>query len=84
MVILDILFKDQIPRLAYTSASSDPGRLSKQSVLFTTLRKSVWKEYCSEYWLKELQESMNRCSGRYDITKILLKTALHTIQLIHH
>ena len=40
----------------------------------------AWKEYCAEYWLKELQESMNRCTGRRDITEILLKTALNTIQ----
>ena len=45
---------------------------------------SQWlgKEYCVEYWLKELQESMERCTGRCDIhvTVILLKTALNTIQ----
>ena len=39
----------------------------------------VWKEYFAEYWLKELQESMDRC----DITEILLKTALNTIQSIN-
>ena len=39
----------------------------------------AWKEYCSEYWLKELQESMDRC----DITEILFKPALNTIQSIH-
>ena len=42
-----------------------------------------WKEYCAEYWLKELQESMDRCTGRRDITEILLKTALNTIQSIN-
>ena len=40
----------------------------------------VWKEYCTEYWLNELQESMDMCTGRRDITEILLKTALNTIQ----
>ena len=40
----------------------------------------VWKDYCTEYWLKELQESMDRSAGRRDITEILLKTALNTIQ----
>ena len=30
--------------------------------------------------LKELQESMDNCAGRRDITEILLKTALITIQ----
>ena len=40
----------------------------------------AWKEYCAEYWLKELQESMYRCTGRRDMTEILFKTALNTIQ----
>ena len=42
----------------------------------------VWKEYCAEYWFKELQESMDRCTDGSDITEILLKTALNTIQSI--
>ena len=33
--------------------------------------------------VKELLESMDRCSGLRDITEILLKTALNTIQLIN-
>ena len=40
----------------------------------------AWTEYCAEYWLKELQESMDRCTGRRDITEILLNTALNTVQ----
>ena len=32
----------------------------------------AWKEYCAEYCLNELQESMDRCAGRRDITEILL------------
>ena len=43
----------------------------------------AWKEYFAEYWLKEIRESMDRCTGRRDITEILLKTALSTIQSIH-
>ena len=35
------------------------------------------------YWLKELQEGMDRCTGRRNITEILLKTALNTIQSIN-
>ena len=37
----------------------------------------AWKEY----WLKELQKSMDRCTGHRDISEILLKMALkhHTI-----
>ena len=41
------------------------------------------KEYGAEYWLKEVQESMDRCSGCHDITEMLLKTAFNTIQSIN-
>ena len=41
------------------------------------------KEYCSEYWLKELRECMDRCTDRRDITEILLKTGFITIQSIN-
>ena len=44
---------------------------------------AAWKEYCAEYWLKELQKSMDRCTGRRDITEILLNTTLNTIQSIN-
>ena len=50
----------------------DNGYVGKQPV--------AWKEYCAEYWLKEHQESTDRCTGRHDITEILLKTVLNTIQ----
>ena len=36
----------------------------------------AWKEYCAEYWLKDLQESMDRCTCSREVTEILLKTAL--------
>ena len=52
--------------------SFDNGYVGKQPV--------VWKEYCAEYSLKELQQSMDSSTGRRDITEILLKTALNTIQ----
>ena len=42
----------------------------------------AWKEYCAEYWLKELLESMDRCTGCSDITEILMKKVLNTIQSI--
>ena len=32
----------------------------------------AWKEYCGEYWLKEFQESTGGCTGRHDITAIML------------
>ena len=41
----------------------DNGYAGKQPV--------AWKEYCLEYWLKELQESMDRCTGCCNITEIL-------------
>ena len=50
----------------------DNGYVGKQPV--------AWKEYCAEHWLKEFQESMDRCTGRRDVTEILLKTVLNTIQ----
>ena len=40
----------------------------------------IWKQYCAEYWLKELQENMYRCTGDRDITERLLKTTSNTIQ----
>ena len=43
----------------------------------------AWKEYCVEYWLKELKESMERCTGCHNIHKTLLKTSLNTIQSIN-
>ena len=30
------------------------------------------KEYCAEYWLNDLLKSMDRCTGRHDITEIIL------------
>ena len=41
------------------------------------------KEYCAEYWLKELQVSMGRCTGLRHITEILLKTGFYTIKSIN-
>ena len=55
--------------------SFDNGYVGKQPV--------AWKEYCVEYWLKELQESMDRCTGHSDKTEILLKMALNTTQSIN-
>ena len=61
--------------------------LSSLPVVSTMVRweSSQWflKKYCAEYWLKELQESMDRCTGHHDITEIVLKTALNTIQSIN-
>ena len=46
----------------------------------------AWKGYCADYWLKELLESMDRCTCHCDITEILLKMALnlynHSIYLL--
>ena len=38
----------------------------------------AWKEYCAEYWLKELHESMDWCTSRRDITEILLIKSFYT------
>ena len=57
-----------------TARCFDSGYVGKEPV--------VWTEYCAEYWIKELQESRDSCTGRCDITEILLKIALNPIQLI--
>ena len=53
----------------------DDGYVEKQLV--------VRKEYCAEYLLKVLQESINRCTWRRVLSEITLKTALNTIQSIN-
>ena len=53
----------------------DSGYAGKQPV--------AWKEYCAEYRLKELKESMDRCTCHHDITEILLKMALNSMQSIN-
>ena len=47
----------------------------------TSLGKQLvaWKEYFAEYWLKQLQESMDSCTGHCDLTEMLLKTAINII-----
>ena len=42
----------------------------------------VGKQLVAEYWLKELQESMDWCTGRRDISEVMLKTPLNTLQSI--
>ena len=51
--------------------------------LYVGKQPLAWKEYCAEYWLKEHQESMDRYTGRCDMTEILLKTALNTIKKVN-
>ena len=41
------------------------------------------KENCAEYWLKELQESIDGCTSHCIITEIMLKTTLNTTQLFN-
>ena len=61
--------------------------LSPLSIVSTMViweKKPVaWKEYCMEYRLKELQESMDKCTGRCNITEKLLKMVLYTLQSIN-
>ena len=42
------------------------------------------EDYCTEYWLKKLQESKDKSNGCHDTTEILLKTAIKCIQLTHY
>ena len=44
----------------------------------------AWREYYEEYYLIVHQESMEMCTGRRDITALLLKKALNTIQQYNH
>ena len=59
--------------------------LSPLSVILTSgyvgKQPVAGKEYCVEYWSKEVQESMDRCTGCRNITEILLKMVLNTIHL---
>ena len=43
----------------------------------------AWKEYCAEHMLKELQESMDRCTGHHNVAEITLKTNLSILQSIN-
>ena len=62
---------DRIHSCLTTVHCFDSGYVGKQPV--------AWKEYCVEYWLKELKECMGRCTGHYHVTEILLKMVLNTI-----
>ena len=53
----------------------DNGYVGKQPV--------AWKEHCAEYWLKELQERMDRRTGYRNVTEMLLKTVLNIMQSIN-
>ena len=68
-----VIVKGFIPLSPLSIVSTMIGYVGKQPV--------AWKEYCAEYWLRELQESMDRCTGGRDITEILLQTTLNTINL---
>ena len=48
-------------------------------IFFTRIEDSHCEEYCAEHWLKEVKESMNRCTGHHNITEILLKMVFNTI-----
>ena len=43
----------------------------------------AWKEFV-EYWKRKLYENIDSCTGLYDITEFMLKTALSTTQAIIH
>ena len=72
---IDDIYCDRIYSSLTTVRSFDNGYVGKQPV--------AWKDYCVENWLKELQESMDRCTGHSKIPEILLKTALNTIQSVN-
>ena len=53
--------------------------LSVVSTMVKWKQPVAWKDYCADYWLKELQGNMDRYSGLRDITEIWLNTVLNTI-----
>ena len=67
--LMKVIATGFIPSLTAVRCFSN-GNVGKQPV--------AWKEYRVEYWRKELQESMDRCTGRCDIIEILLNT-IHLI-----
>ena len=44
----------------------------------------AWKEYCVECWLKELQESLDRCNGCSNISEMLLKNGVKHHSIISY
>ena len=56
---------DRVRSSLTTDRCFDNGYMGKQPV--------AWEEYCAEYWLKELQGSMDRCIDPHDITEILFE-----------
>ena len=68
----------------YTVCYDETGFKSNHDHDLPVIFVVAWKEYCAEYWLKEFQESINRCTDHLDITEILLKTVLNTIQSINY
>ena len=46
--------------------------LSPLSIVSTMGKQPVtWEGYCAEYWSKELQKNMDRCTGRDAIPEII-------------
>ena len=43
----------------------------------------AWKEYCSEFWWKGLQDSMDRCTPRYNWTTVGNGVKNHTISQLN-
>ena len=57
-------------------------------IRFSTSQRAVCCFYCEEYWLKELQESMDRCTGRRDITALntynqsIIQKSINSVQYL--
>ena len=98
-VLLPILVSILLYKTLCTSPSSWLGQYSFQVSMiviatrfFLSLRYPLFRQCLSgkaasgleRMLLKELQESMDRCTGRRDISEILLKTALNTIKSMSH
>ena len=55
--------------IAIETGTAPLSPLSIVSTMDVGMHPMAWKEYCVEYQLKDLQESMDRCTGRCDITE---------------
>ena len=69
ILLMIVIVTGFIP-LSLLSIVFNNGYVGKQPV--------AWKEYCVKSFLKEHQESMDRCTGCHDITEILLMIVIVT------
>ena len=62
--------------MPFSTFSFNYGYVGKQPV--------AWKEYCVEYWFKELQDSTDRCTAWHDIAEIMFKNGVNSLPQNHY